>query len=116
MTGNWTQLYIDGAIKMGVGFAAAGGCHISKKGNGSLDSIAIWGFVQFSMLNSRDPQDLQAIQHWKIKHIPRERNQVVDHITKMATEMSTYLQVFEDIPKELLPSFEINRITNLLLC
>ncbi|KHG18310.1 hypothetical protein F383_07769 [Gossypium arboreum] len=53
MTGNWTQLYIDGAIKMGVGFAAAGGCHISKKGNGSLDSIAIWGFVQFSMLNSR---------------------------------------------------------------
>ncbi|MBA0556446.1 hypothetical protein Golob_026547 [Gossypium lobatum] len=43
-----------------------------------------------SALLQRIHMSLEAIQHWKIKHIPRERNQVVDRIAKMVTEMTTY--------------------------
>ncbi|MBA0668205.1 hypothetical protein Goklo_001148, partial [Gossypium klotzschianum] len=32
------------------------------------------------------------LELWKIKHIPREKNQVADRIAKMATEKSTDMQ------------------------
>lgn len=49
---------------------------------------------------------LQAIQNWKIKHILREKNQVVDHIVKMTAVKSIDMQIF----KELIPILEINII------
>ncbi|MBA0798589.1 hypothetical protein Gohar_009169, partial [Gossypium harknessii] len=106
MTGNWTQLYTDGVVKMGVGFAAAGILNgltrIQRRG---YQKVVIHTYIlevvktiqdvhladsSFALLQ-RIHMSLQAIQHWKIKHIPRERNQVVDRIAKMATERSTYL-------------------------
>ncbi|MBA0785728.1 hypothetical protein Gotri_026079 [Gossypium trilobum] len=65
-----------------------------------------------SALLRRIHMSLQAIQHWKIKHVPRERNQVVDHLAKLATIRSTNMKIFEDIPEELVPIFEIDRIAN----
>ncbi|MBA0743542.1 hypothetical protein Gogos_006208 [Gossypium gossypioides] len=59
----------------------------------------------FSALLRRIHMSLQAIQHWKIKHVPREWNEVVDRIVKLATIRSTNMQIFEDIREELILVF-----------
>lgn len=42
-----------------------------------------------SALLRRVHMSLQARQHWKIKHVPREKNQTTDRITNIATTKST---------------------------
>ncbi|MBA0816313.1 hypothetical protein Gohar_000991 [Gossypium harknessii] len=122
MKGNWIQLYTDGSVKMDVGITAVG-----EKGYQKVmihaDHLEVGKAIQdvhlaysSSALLRRIHMSLQVIQHWKIKHITKERNQVADRIVKMATIRSTVMQVFEDISEDLLPALEIDRIANFLLC
>ncbi|KAG8486316.1 hypothetical protein CXB51_019654 [Gossypium anomalum] len=67
----------------------------------------------FSVLLRRIHISLQAIQHWKIKHVQRESNQVAGCLAKLATIRSTNIKI---IPEELVPVFEIDRIENSRLC
>ncbi|MBA0874052.1 hypothetical protein Goshw_010932, partial [Gossypium schwendimanii] len=96
--GNWIQLYTDGSVKMDVGVAAVG-----EKGYQKVmihvDHLEVGKAIQdvhlaysSSALLRKIHMSLQVIQHWKIKHITKERNQVADHIVKMATIRSTVMQ------------------------
>ncbi|MBA0667615.1 hypothetical protein Goklo_000677 [Gossypium klotzschianum] len=55
---------------------------------------------------------LQTIEQWEIKYIPRERNQVVDRLAKMALERNSTMQVLKESPEELTAIIEIARVTN----
>lgn len=65
-----------------------------------------------STLLRRIRMSLKAIQYQKIEYVPREKNQVADHIAKLATIKSTNMKIFEDILEELVHVFEIDRIAN----
>ncbi|MBA0668102.1 hypothetical protein Goklo_001066 [Gossypium klotzschianum] len=131
--GNWIQLYTDGSVKMDVGVAAVREgildylSLISRNGYQKVmihaDHLEVGKAIQdvhlaysSSALLRRIHMSLQVIQHWKIKNITKERNQVADRIVKMATIRSTVMQVFEDSFEDLSPALEIDRIAIFLLC
>ncbi|MBA0717602.1 hypothetical protein Golax_005403, partial [Gossypium laxum] len=116
MIGNWIHLFIDGAVKLDVGFATSGEMACKREGEWigvldgfilihergcqkvviHMDNLEVVKAIQiahladsFSALLRRIHMSLQAIQHWKIKHVPREWNEVVDLIVKLATVRST---------------------------
>ncbi|MFQ6636880.1 hypothetical protein Gotur_012650 [Gossypium turneri] len=121
MIGNWIHLFIDGAVKLDARFAtfgemAYGFTFIHERGCQKvvihMDNLEVVKAIQiahladsFSALLRRIHMSLQAIQHWKIKHVPREWNEVVDRIVKLATVRSTNMQIFEDIREELILLF-----------
>ncbi|KAK5846028.1 hypothetical protein PVK06_002294 [Gossypium arboreum] len=55
---------------------------------------------------------LQTMEQREIKHIPRERNQVAERLTKMAPERNSALQIFAKIPEEIV---KIARVSNFLI-
>ncbi|MBA0632332.1 hypothetical protein Godav_001093, partial [Gossypium davidsonii] len=106
---NWIQLYTDGSVKMDVGVAAVREgildylSLISRNGYQKVmihaDHLEVGKAIQdvhlaysSSALLRRIHMSLQVIQHWKIKNITKERNQVADRIVKMATIRSTVMQ------------------------
>lgn len=41
-------------------------------------------------------QLLKIVRHWKIQHIPRDENKIVNGLVKMIRDMRTRLRLFED--------------------
>ncbi|MBA0562530.1 hypothetical protein Golob_007566, partial [Gossypium lobatum] len=122
MTDNWIHLYTTGVVKMDARFAVVRDGLTLIHGRGyqevviHTDNLQVVKAIQnvhlidsSSTLLRRIHASLQAIHHWKIKHIPREKNEAADRIAKMVTVKSTDKQVFEDTPEELLPVLEIDR-------
>ncbi|MFQ6651330.1 hypothetical protein Gotur_023689 [Gossypium turneri] len=97
MTDNWIHLYTTGVVKMDVGFAVVREVVIHTDNLQIVKAIQNVHLIDSSStLLRRIHASLQAIHHWKIKHIPTEKNQAADRSAKMVTVKSTDIQVFED--------------------
>ncbi|KAH1047068.1 hypothetical protein J1N35_037852 [Gossypium stocksii] len=46
---------------------------------------------------------------WKIKHIPRSRNLVANHLAKMSLSWKSNLQVTDEAPKEILDLLQVDK-------
>ncbi|MBA0548440.1 hypothetical protein Golob_019542 [Gossypium lobatum] len=59
------------------------------------------GTLNLALLR-QSQQMLQCKEHWVLKHVPRERNQVVDRLAKMSSVGKDGMQIITSVPKELI--------------
>lgn len=82
----------------------------------SLETVKVLQVIHLtetiSALVKRIHTILQTIEQWKIKYIPRGKNQVADHLIKIALERNLALQVFDKIHEELVVVVGFARVTN----
>ncbi|MBA0640561.1 hypothetical protein Goklo_023487, partial [Gossypium klotzschianum] len=60
-----------------------------------------------SVLVRRILQLLKLVGYWRIRHVSREENRVVNSLTKMASDKKEDIWVFEEVPEELSHLFGI---------
>ncbi|MBA0706328.1 hypothetical protein Golax_018445, partial [Gossypium laxum] len=131
LSGDWIILHIDGVVKTIAGFAAVGGVARNQNGdwilrfNHYLGDCSVFDAEFWDVANTfqnrqlTDPtsalmrriyQILETMDQWKLRHISRERNQVVDCIVKMDSDMIIEVQVFKDVSKHIGASLCADRV------
>ncbi|MBA0629490.1 hypothetical protein Godav_024039 [Gossypium davidsonii] len=53
---------------------------------------------------------LQSEEEWKIKHIPRNQNLVVDRLAKLSLSWKLSLQVIDEAPKNILDLLQVDKM------
>ncbi|MBA0734574.1 hypothetical protein Gogos_018474, partial [Gossypium gossypioides] len=98
---SWVYLNTDGSVKLEDGSATAGGIVQNRNGkwifgfNRFLGSCSVSEAEVWGILDGLGFLINQGYDKWSICHIPREENQEVDSLVKLAHVGSQGLQVFE---------------------
>ncbi|MBA0582413.1 hypothetical protein Gorai_024561, partial [Gossypium raimondii] len=93
----WVHLFSNGAVERDSGKAAAGGVIQN------MDSNWILGFSHYLGNCTPFEAELWGILDgflWRIRHLPREKNLVVDRLAKLCLTWKSSLQTFDKPPDE----------------
>ncbi|MBA0790507.1 hypothetical protein Gohar_015151, partial [Gossypium harknessii] len=113
LSGKFVYLHIDAAVNVSTRSTSASDvvwCEISLE-TGLLGLIIFWAVkvIQDSFLGTlnsallrQSQQMLQCKEHWVLRHVPRERNQVVDRLAKISSVGKDGMQIITSVPRELI--------------
>ncbi|MBA0571905.1 hypothetical protein Golob_002274 [Gossypium lobatum] len=76
-----------------------------------IDSLVVVKAIQDGQLSDlnfvlvrRIFQVLKHIGHWRLRYVSREENKAADFLAKMASDKKEGVQIFDEVPKELIVS------------
>ncbi|MBA0629491.1 hypothetical protein Godav_024039, partial [Gossypium davidsonii] len=122
---NWVYLSTDRAVAKDFGYVATAGVARDRDGNwiGYTRIIIMTDNLEVAqILSDMDLEDLgitmirrthrilQSEEEWKIKHIPRNQNLVVDRLAKLSLSWKLSLQVIDEAPKNILDLLQVDKM------